>query len=104
MALGAVDAIEALGLKLWDGSEGIIVIGADGLKSGYESIRNGRLTATVNVGPVDQGREFIMAVFMHEVLGYSVDRVIEVPTAIVDKSNVEVNEAYLDWALGTKYP
>ena len=39
MALGAVQAVEGRGLKLWDGNEGIMVIGADGLKSGFDSIR-----------------------------------------------------------------
>lgn len=101
MGLGAAQAVEARGLKLWDGKEGIIVVGADGLKSGFESIREGKLTATVNVGPVDMGREFVMSVFMHDVLGYSVDKVLNVPTTVVDKDNVDVAESYVDWALKT---
>lgn len=104
MAQGAAQAIEARGLKHWDGHKGIITIGADGLKSGYEYIRKGKLTATVNVGPVDQGREFIMAVFMHEALGYCVDKIINVSTTVVDMSNVDIAAAYTDWALGTEYP
>jgi ribose transport system substrate-binding protein len=104
MAHGAVEAIENLRLPFWNGHKGIITIGADGLKSGYNSIRAGKLTATVNVGPVDQGREFIMAVFMHEALGYSVDKIINVPTTVVDLSNVDTAAAYTDWALGTEYP
>jgi ABC-type sugar transport system substrate-binding protein len=56
MALGASQAVSALGLKTWDGKEGIVIIGADGLKSGYESIKQNQLTATVSVGPVEQGR------------------------------------------------
>ncbi|WP_419875445.1 sugar ABC transporter substrate-binding protein [Candidatus Pristimantibacillus sp. PTI5] len=102
MAQGATQAVEARGLKLWDGTDGIITIGADGLKSGYESIRKGKLTATVNVGPVDMGREFIKSVFMHEVLGYTVDKIINVPTVVVDKENVDIAGAYTEWALGTK--
>lgn len=104
MALGAVQAIESRGLKFWNGTEGIITIGADGLTSGYESIKAGKLTATVNVGPVDQGREFIKAVFMHELLGYSVDKIINVPTTVIDKDNVDIIEAYTNWAMGTAYP
>jgi ribose transport system substrate-binding protein len=104
MGQGGEQAVEARNLKSWDGTSGIMTIGADGLKSGYESIRKGKLTATVDVGPVDMGREFIMAIFMHEVLGYSVDKVINVPTQVIDKSNVDVVEAYTDWALGTTYP
>lgn len=99
MAQGAVQAIEARGLKLWDGKEGIIVVGADGLKSGFEQIRSEGLTATVDVGSVDQGREAIKSIFMHELLGYSLDKVINVPTILVDKDNVAVPEAYVDWAM-----
>lgn len=104
MAQGALQAIEELKIKTWDGNEGIITIGADGLKTGYNSIRNGALTATVNVSPVEQGREFITAVFMHEALGYSIDSIINVPTNVVDASNVATAAAYTDWALGTIYP
>jgi ribose transport system substrate-binding protein len=102
MAQGAVQAVEARGLKLWDGTDGIIVVGADGLKSGFEQIRSEGLTATVDVGSVDQGRESIKAIFMHELLGYSLDKVINVPTILVDKDNVSVPEAYVDWALATE--
>jgi ABC-type sugar transport system substrate-binding protein len=102
MAQGATQAVEARGLKLWDGTDGIMTIGADGLKSGYDSIREGKLSATVNVGPVDMGREFIKAVFMSEVLGYTVDKIINVPTIVVDQTNVDIAEAYADWALATE--
>lgn len=102
MALGAQQAVEARGLKSWDGKEGIMTIGADGLKSGFDSIRAGKLTATVNVGPVDMGREFIKAVFLTQILNYSVDKIINVPTVIVDKGNVDISEAYAEWALGTE--
>ena len=99
MALGAAQAIDALGLEHWDGSKGIITIGADGLKSGYEAIGNGRLTATVNVNPVEQGRRGIQTIFDSLVLGYTVDPVINVPTVVVDKANVNESRAYVEWAL-----
>ncbi len=102
MAQGAAQAVQARGLKMWDGKSGIMVIGADGLKSGYDAIRNGNLTATVNVGPVDQGRELVKAIFMHEILGYSVDKILNIPTNVIDKSNVDVVAAYTDWALAAK--
>ena len=102
MAQGAVQAVQAMGLKMWDGSEGIIVVGADGLKSGFEQIRSGGLTATVDVGSVDQGREAVKAIFMHELLGYSIDKVINVPTILVDSENVDIPEAYVDWALAAE--
>ena len=53
MALGASQAIDVAGLKHWDGTEGIITIGADGLLSGMDSIRDGKLTATVDVNSVE---------------------------------------------------
>jgi ribose transport system substrate-binding protein len=93
--------MEALGLKPWDGKSGIIVIGADGLKSGYESIKQGQLTATVNVGPVEQGRQSIQTIFWNLVYGYVPPKVLDVRTMVVDKTNVEEPLAYVNWALGT---
>jgi ribose transport system substrate-binding protein len=100
MALGAAQAVDALGLKHWDGKEGIITIGADGLKSGYEQIKAGQLTATVNVNPVDQGRWSIETIFWNLVLEYVPSRVLNVRTLVVDKTNVEEPLAYVTWALG----
>jgi ABC-type sugar transport system substrate-binding protein len=99
MALGAAQAAGALGLKLWDGKEGIIVIGADGLKSGYESIKQDQLTATVNVGPVEQGRQSIQNIFWNVVYGYVPAKVQNVRTLVIDKSNVDESLAYVSWAL-----
>lgn len=91
MALGASQAIDLAGLKHWDGTEGIVTIGADGLISGMDSIRQGKLTATVDVNSVDMGRTMIDTLFQHEILGMSVAQFIRIPTIVVDKSNV-------DWA------
>jgi ABC-type sugar transport system substrate-binding protein len=99
MALGASQAMAALGLKPWDGKSGIISIGADGLKSGYESIKQGQLTATVSVGPVEQGRQSIETIFWNIVVGYVPPKVIDVRTLVVDKTNVEEPLAYVSWAL-----
>lgn len=99
MALGAAQAIDQAGLQHWNGKKGIITIGADGLKSGYEAIKAGRLTATVDVGPVDQGRQAIQTVFSSLVLGRSVDPIIDVPTGVIDKTNVDVPLSYATWAL-----
>jgi ribose transport system substrate-binding protein len=99
MALGASQAVEHRGLKQWDGHKGIVVIGADGLVSGMESIRAGKLTASVDVGSVDQGATFIDTVFHNVVLGDSVGKVINVPTRVVDTTNVDAAEAYMKWAL-----
>ncbi len=93
MALGASQAIDLAGLKHWDGSAGIITIGADGLISGMDSIRDGQLTATVDVNSVEMGITMIDTLFQHEVLGMSVSQFIRIPTVVVDKANV-------DWAEG----
>ncbi len=99
MALGASQAIDALGLKQWDGKSGIVTVGADGLVSGMDAIRAGKLTATVDVGSVDQGRAFIDAIFSSVVLGESVDRITNIPTRVVTKDNVDAAEAYIKAAL-----
>lgn len=99
MAQGAVQAVEAMGLKLWDGTDGIIVVGADGLTSGYDLIEDGALTGTMNVGAVDMGIQSIRSIFLHEMLGYSIDKIQYVPTTLVDSTNVAVNRAYNEWVL-----
>jgi ABC-type sugar transport system substrate-binding protein len=96
MALGASQAVDAAGLKQWDGSEGVVVVGADGLISGMEAIKAGKLTASVDVGSVDQGRAFIDAVFRRVVLGEHVAKIIEVPTRVVTKDNVDAAKAYIE--------
>jgi ABC-type sugar transport system substrate-binding protein len=104
MALGASQAIDARGLKHWDGKEGILTLGMDGLRSGFAAIRKGTLTATIDVGGIDIGLQGIQTLFASKVLGMSVDRVVNVPTVVVDKSNVDLRDAYYAWALaGPKY-
>lgn len=93
MALGASQAIDLAGLKHWDGTEGIVTIGADGLISGMESIRQGKLTATVDVNSVDMGRTMIDTLFEHEILGMTVAQFIRIPTIVVDQTNVDWAEA-----------
>lgn len=101
MALGASQALDDRGIKQWDGNTGVVVMGADGLVSGMESIRAGKLTASVDVGSVDQGFTFIDTIFHNAVLGESVGKIIDVPTRVVDKHNVDAAEAYMQWALAT---
>lgn len=93
MALGASQAIDLANLKHWDGTDGIITIGADGLISGMDSIRDGKLSATVDVNSIEMGTTMIDTLFQHEVLGMSVSQFIRIPTVVVDKANV-------DWAEG----
>lgn len=95
MALGASQAIDAAGLKHWDGNEGIITIGADGLVSGMDSIKAGKLTATVDVNSTAIGERMIETLFAHEVLGMAVSQFVRVPTDVVDKQNVDWHLASL---------
>lgn len=99
MALGASQAIDEAGLKHWDGKTGILTIGADGLISGYEAIRAGKLTATVDIGGVDQGQNLIEAIFATVVLDQTVTQIINNPTQVVDKTNVDWHQEYTEWAL-----
>lgn len=99
MALGASQAIDTAGLKHWDGTDGILTIGADGLVSGYKQIKAGKLTATVDIGGVDQGQNLIEAIFASAVLGQSLTQFTNNPTQVVDKSNVDWHQAYTEWAL-----
>jgi len=102
MALGASQAIATQGLKHWDGKDGILTVGADGLPSGFQAIREGRLSATVQVGGVAQGLQLIHTLFSYHALGMSVGRILNVPCNVVDKSNVDIPDAYAAWALDAK--
>lgn len=99
MALGASQAIDARGLKHWDGTSGIITIGADGLISGMEAIKAGKLTATVDVNSIRMGEMMIETLFAHEILGQDVAQFIRIPTNVVDKSNVTWHQAIIQEAL-----
>ena len=99
MALGASQAIDARGLKHWDGSSGIITIGADGLVSGMEAIKAGKLTATVDVNSIDMGTTMVDTLVAHEVLGETVPQFVRIPTTVVDKTNVDWNESIIQEAL-----
>ncbi|NJC21513.1 ribose transport system substrate-binding protein [Arthrobacter pigmenti] len=96
MALGASQAVDAAGLKQWDGTEGIVIVGADGLLSGMDSIRNGKLTASVDVNSVDNGRRMIDVAFQSIVLGNNVPKISNITTHLVTKDNVDAYEAYIN--------
>lgn len=96
MALGASQAVDAAGKKQWDGTEGIVIVGADGLKSGMEAIRAGKLTASVDVNSVDNGRQMIDIVFQSLALKNFVPKVSNVPTHLVTKDSVDAYAAYID--------
>ena len=96
MALGASQAVDAKGLKQWDGSEGVVIIGADGLLSGMDAIRNGKLTATVDVNSVDNGVQMINTAFQAIALKNYVPKVSNITTHLVTKENVDARAAYIN--------
>jgi len=102
MALGASQAIDSLGMKHWDGTDGIITIGADGLQSGFQAIREGRLSATISVGGVGQGLKLVETAFAIRALGMTVPKVNNVPVILVQKDNVDGVDALQAWALGAQ--
>ena len=100
MALGASQAIDALGMQHWNGTDGIVTIGADGLQSGFQAIREGRLSATISVGGVGQGLKLVEMAFAIRALGMTVPKVNNVPVQLVEASNVDGVDALQAWALG----
>jgi ribose transport system substrate-binding protein len=98
MALGASQAVDAHGLKHWDGKQGVLVIGADGLLSGTKAIQKGQLTASVYVGCIEQGIGLAQTILYNRLLGMAVDKVWNVPTVVVDKHNVDATQRLIEWA------
>jgi ribose transport system substrate-binding protein len=99
MALGASQAIDSLGMQHWNGESGIITIGADGLQSGFQAIREGRLSATISVGGVGQGLKLVEMAFAIRALGMTAPKVNNVPVQLVTADNVDGVEALQAWAL-----
>jgi len=102
MALGASQAIDSLGMQHWNGESGIVTIGADGLQSGFQAIRDGRLSATISVGAVGQGLKMVEMAVAIKALGQTVPKVNNVPVQLVTKDNVDGVEALQAWALTAK--
>ncbi|HEX3204000.1 MAG TPA: sugar ABC transporter substrate-binding protein [Nitrospiraceae bacterium] len=96
MALGASQAVDAAGLKQWDGSTGIVIVGADGLLSGMDAIRSGKLTASVDVNSVDNGIHMIDIAFQAIVLKNYVPKISNITTHLVTKDNVDAYAAYIN--------
>ena len=83
-ALGALEAIKEAGV------EGIAVIGFDGNASAKESIAAGELTATIAQQPEEMGYLSVMTA-LSALKGETVEKVISVPTVVIDASNVAEN-------------
>ena len=84
MALGAIEAAKAMG-KLNE----IFIIGLDGTKEALESIRDGRLTATLNTNPREMGRILLRTIVRGLIKEEKIDSQILSPINIVDLENVD---------------
>lgn len=80
-ALGALEAIKEAG------AEGISVIGFDGNTSALESIAAGELKATIAQQPAEMGYLSVMTAIA-ALKGETVEKVISVPTVVIDAENV----------------
>ena len=80
-ALGAIEAIKEAG------AEGISVIGFDGNTSALESIAAGEMKATIAQQPAEMGYLSVMTA-VAALKGETVDKVVSVPTVVIDAENV----------------
>lgn len=83
MALGVVEAVKSLGK-----SEQTAVFGTDGISDAYNSIKNGKLTGTVDSFPVLTG-EVAMDVILRLLAGQDLPRVVSTPQALITKDNAD---------------
>lgn len=83
MALGVAQAVKAAGK-----SEGITVIGTDGIMPAYDSIRAGEMTGTVDSFPYETGLVAV-EVALRILEGQKVSRVVYSPQNLVTKENVD---------------
>lgn len=84
MAMGVIEAVKEANLKL---NKDIYVVGTDGQKEAYKSIKNGELAATVDIFPFYQG-QIAAEVAMRVLAGQKIPRVIWTPQLVIDSSNV----------------
>ncbi len=85
MAMGALEAVKGAD-KLGE----IMVVGNDGTGEAYDSIRNGELSATVNIFPFYNSKMSI-DIALRILAGQEVPRVIWTTQALIDQTNVDVS-------------
>jgi ABC-type sugar transport system substrate-binding protein len=84
MALGVVDTVEKVG-KLGE----IFIIGIDGNENALQSIREGKLTATLNTNPVEMGRILMRTVIRSKIKGEKISSEVFSPVNITDQNNID---------------
>jgi len=90
MALGVVEAVEESG-------KDILVVGVDGIGEAYDSIRAGKLDATIDSFPFYKA-QIATECMLRVMAGQELPRVIWTPQALIDSTNVDTPAAeIINW-------
>ena len=90
MALGVVEAVEESG-------KDILVVGVDGIGEAYDSIRAGKLDATIDSFPFYKS-QIATECMLRVMAGQELPRVIWTPQALIDSTNVDTPAAeIINW-------
>ena len=90
MALGVQEAVNA-------SKRDILVVGVDGIKEAYDSIKKGEMDATVDSFPLYKG-QIAVEMALRSLGGQQLPRVIWTPQALIDSTNVnEPSEKIINW-------
>ncbi len=90
MALGVVEAVEEADVD-------ILVVGVDGIGEAYDSIRAGKLDATVDSFPLYMA-QVATECTLRALAGQDVPRVVATPQALIDSENVDEDAAeIINW-------
>lgn len=85
MALGVVEAVEEAGAD-------ILVVGVDGIGEAYDSIRAGKLDATIDSFPYYMS-QIALECSLRTLAGQELPRVVWTPQALIDSENVDTPAA-----------
>lgn len=90
MALGVVEAVEEQGAD-------VLVVGVDGIGEAYDSIREGKLDATIDSFPYYKA-QIALEIGLRSMAGQEIPRVVWTPQALIDSENVDQNaEDIIGW-------
>lgn len=90
MALGVVEAVI-------DSGRDILVVGVDGIGEAYDSIREGKLDATISSFPYFKA-QIAVECAVRILDGQKIPRVVWTPQALIDSTNVdEVDVTIINW-------
>ena len=95
MALGVVEAVD-------EAEADILVVGVDGIGEAYDSIRAGKLDATVDSFPYYMA-QVATEVTLRALAGQDVPHVTATPQALIDSENVDKDAAAIIGWTDTKY-